>query len=143
MGVLHLPSSVLHILSCKSGASHGVLYMPTGVLNMPLCTSRASLGHTEYAIMYIRSFTWCLLHLPSSVLQRPSSNIRNNTRVLFRSFTWVYCICHQVVCISSHVNQEPHMVSSEAYKSIKCTAFAIMYIRSLTWVYFISHQVYC
>ena len=56
-----------------------------------------------------------VLHLLSSVLQRPSSNIRNNTRVLFRSLTWVYCICHQVVCISYHVNQEPHMVSSEAY----------------------------
>ena len=26
---MHLPSSVLHTLSCKSGASHGVLYMPT------------------------------------------------------------------------------------------------------------------
>ena len=45
--------------------------------------------------------------------------------------------------ISYHVNQEPHMVSLEAYKSIKCTAEAIMYIRSITWVYFISHQVYC
>ena len=114
-----------------------------------------------------------VLHLPSSVLQRPSSNIRNNTRVLFRSLTWVYCICHQVycrghhltsgtttgvyfrsltwvycicdqvVCISYHVNQEPHMVSSEAYKSVKCTAEAIMYIRSLIWMYFISDQVYC
>ena len=35
------------------------------------------------------------------------------------------------------------MVSSEAYKSIKCIAEAIMYIRSFTWVYLISHQVYC
>ena len=34
------------------------------------------------------------------------------------------------------------MVSSEAYKSIKCTTEAIMYIRSFTWVYFISYQVY-
>ena len=51
-----------------------------------------------------------VLHLPSSVLQRPSSNIRNNTGVYFRSLTWVYCICHQVVCISYHVNPEHHMV---------------------------------
>ena len=50
LGVLHLPSSSLHILSWKSGASHGVLYMPTGVLNMPSCTSEASLGCTAFAI---------------------------------------------------------------------------------------------
>ena len=43
-GLLHLPSSGLHILSYKSGASHGVLKMPTGVLNIPSCTSEASLG---------------------------------------------------------------------------------------------------
>ena len=114
-----------------------------------------------------------VLHLPSSVLQRPSSNIRNNIEVYFRSLTWVYCICHQVVCISYHVNQEPHMVyqnhigcqssvlhmplcTSEA--SLGCTAlpssvlqrpsFNIrnntgVYFRSLTWVYCICHQVYC
>ena len=50
LGVLHLTSSGLHILSCKSGASHGVLYMPTGVLNMPSCTSEASLGCNTFAI---------------------------------------------------------------------------------------------
>ena len=79
------------------------------IRSLTWCTVYAKMC-TEYAIMYIRSFTWCLLHLPSSVLQRPSSNIRNNTEVHFRSLTWVYCIFHQVVCISYHVNQEPHMV---------------------------------
>ena len=44
------PSSVQHILSCKSGASLGELYLPTGVLHMPSCTSGASLGCTAFAI---------------------------------------------------------------------------------------------
>ena len=50
-GVLDLPSSVLHILSCKSGASLGILYLPTGVLHMPSCTSGALLGCTAFAII--------------------------------------------------------------------------------------------
>ena len=76
------------------------------------------------------------LHL--GVLQRPSSNIRNNTGVHFRSLTWVYCICHQVVCISCHVNQEPHMVYCICQQ---VTEYAIMYIKSFTWVYCIWHQL--
>ena len=44
LGVLHLPSSVRHILWCKSGASLGILYFPHR------CTA--------YTIMYIRSLTW-------------------------------------------------------------------------------------
>ena len=49
LGILHLPSSVLHILSCESGASLGVLYLPAGVLHLPSCTSGASLGCTVFA----------------------------------------------------------------------------------------------
>ena len=87
LGVMHLPSSVLHILSCKSGASHGVLYMLTCALNMPSCTSEASLGCTPFAI----KCTAEAIILHQGVLQEPH-------------------------LISYHVNQEPHMVSSEAYK---------------------------
>ena len=154
---------------------------------------------TEYAIMCIKSFTWvycichqvyCIchhltsgttlgwtseaslgvLHLPSSVLQRPSSNIRNNTEVYFRSLTWVYCICHQVVCISYHVNQEPHMVycicqqvywiCHHVHQKLHLGVLHLpssvlqrplsnirnntgVHFRSLTSVYCICHQVYC
>ena len=72
-----------------------------------------------------------------------------------RSLTWVYCICHQVYCISYHVNQEPHLVyciCQQVYciyhhvpskALLGCAAETIMYIRNLTWVYCICHQVYC
>ena len=88
------------------------------------------------------------LHLPSSVLQRPS-NIRNNTGVHFRSLTWVYCIYHQVVCISYHVNQEPHLGVLHLPSSVLQRPSSNIrnntgvYFRSLTWVYFICHQVFC
>ena len=119
--------------------------------------------------MYIRSFTLCLLHLLSSVLQRPSSNIRNNTGVYFRSLTWVYCICHQVYCRGHHLtlgttlrctlgaslrcaplakwSAYPIMyIRSLTWCTVNakmCTEYAIMYIKSFTWVYCICHQVYC
>ena len=45
-----------------------------------------------------------VLHLSSSVLHMPSSNIRSNTGVYYishqvccRGHTWVYCICHRVL----------------------------------------------
>ena len=79
-------SSVLHVLSCKSGASLGVLHMPTGVLLMPSCTSGASLGCTALAI-----------------------KCTAEAIMYFRSLTWVYCICHQVYCISYHAHQEPRL----------------------------------
>ena len=88
LGVLHLPSSSLHIISFQSGASHGVLYMPTGVLNMP------------------------------------SSNIRNNTGVHFRSLTWVYCICHQVYC-RGHRLTSGTTLGCTSGASLGCTTFAI------------------
>ena len=148
---------VLHILSCKSGASLGILYLPHR------CTA--------YAIMYIRSLTWVyctcqqvhwiyhqvycrdhhvhqephlgVLHLPSNVLNMQSSNIRSNTGV--------YYISHQVYCRGHAVLQEPHLdilhlpssvlhilsCKSGASLSIlylphRCTTYAIMYIRSHT-----------
>ena len=76
---------VLHILSCKSGASLGVLYLPAGVLHMPSCTSEASLG---------------ALYLPTGVLHMPSSNTRSSTGV--------YYICHQLHCGGHDALQEPH-----------------------------------
>ena len=121
--------------------------------------------HHVYQKLYLG-----VLHLPSSVLQRPSSSIRNNTGVHFRSLTWVYCICHQVVCISYHVNQEPHMVycicqhvywichhvhqklhlgvlhlpsSALQRPSSNIRNNTGVHFRSLTWVYCICHQVYC
>ena len=101
------------------------------------------------------------LHL--GVLQRPSSNIRNNTEVYFSSLTSVCYICHQVVCISYHVNQEPHMVScicQQVYwichhihqklhlgvlqrPSTNIRYNTGVYFRSFTWVYCICHQVVC
>ena len=174
----------------------GVLHLSSSVLQRPLCTSGCSLGCitfaikcTAEAIMYIRNLTWvyCIwnqvyyrghhvhldahlgvLHLQSSVLQRPSCTsgatlgYTTLTIMYFRSLTWVYCICHQKTCISYHVNQKPrfgvlHLPSSVLQRqtctlgaslgctafAIKCTAYAIMYFRSLTWVYCICHQVHC
>ena len=97
LGVLHLPSSVLHILSCKSGASLGILYL--------------SLRCTAYAIMYIRSLTL------------------------------VYCICHQLYCICHYLTSGTTLGCT--ILAIKCTAEAMLYCRSSTWVYCICHQVYC
>ena len=87
LGVLHLLSSVLYILWCKSGASLWCTVFANSVLHMPSCTSGATLGCTTLAIkcttegiMYFR----------------------------IRSLTWGYCICHQVYCICHHVFQKPH-----------------------------------
>ena len=88
-----------------------------------------------------------VLHLPSSVLYIPSSNIRTNTGV--------YYISHQVYCRGHALLQKPHLgvlhiLSCKSgtshgilYLPHRCTAYAIMYIRSLTWVYCICHKVHC
>ena len=68
-----------------------------------------------------------VLHLPSSVLQRPSSNIRNNTGVYFRSLTWVYYIRHQVYCRGHHLTSET---------TLGCTSGASLGC-------YICHQVVC
>ena len=127
MGVQHLPSSVLHILSCKLGASLGALYLAH------MCTA--------YAIKYIRSLTWvyCICHQMYCIHHHLTSGATLGCTALaikctaeamcyFMSPTWVYCICYQVYCRYSH----------------------IQYIRSPTWVYCISyhvnqepHLVYC
>ena len=138
LGVLHLPSSVLQrpspnirnntevyfrSLTSVCYICHQVVCISYHVNQEPhMCPVYAN-RCTEYAIMYIRSFTWCLLHLPSSVLQRPSSNIRNNTRVLFRSLTWVYFICHQVYCRGHHLTSRTTLGSTSG-ASLECTAIA-------------------
>ena len=125
-GALDLPSSVLHILSCKSGASLGILYLPHS------CTAEAMLYFisptwvhciclkcTAYAIMYIRNLTWvhCIWHLVYCI-----------SIMYIGSLTWVYYICHQVYCIC------PHLTSGA---TLGYTTLAI------TWVYCSCHQVYC
>ena len=114
---------VLHILSCKSGASRGVLYLPARVLHMPSCTSEASLG---------------VLYLPTGVLHMPSSNTRSSTGV--------YYISHQLHCRGHDALQEPHFshlfvlhlpssvlqrpwcvcTSGASLQSLGCAAYPIM-----------------
>ena len=123
LGVLHLPSRVLHILSCKSGASLGVLYLPHR------CTA--------YAIVYIRSPTWVycicnqvccvsyhvhqephlgLLHLPVGALDLPSSVLQ---RPSCTSGTSLGCTAFAIKC-----TVETNMCSKRG-ASHGCTAFAI------------------
>ena len=136
LGVLHSPSSVLHFLSCKSGASLGVLYL--------------SHRCTAYAIIYIRNLirVYCICHQVYCICHHLTSGAALGCTTLaikctaeamlcFRSLTWVYCICHLVYCISCHVNQEPHLVycichtgvlhmsSFTSGASLGCTALAI------------------
>ena len=132
LGALYLPSSVLHILSCKSGASLGILYLPHS------CTA--------YDILYIRSLTWvyciwhlvyCIchhvhrephlgvLHLPSSVLQRPCCT----SGAPLGCTAFVKCTLETIIYSTSGT-------------PLGCTAYPIMYIRSLAWVYCICQQVH-
>ena len=132
LGALHLPSSVLHILSCKSGASLSVLYLPAGVLHMPSCKSQASLRCTAFVI---KCTTEAIMYIGM--------------------LTWVYYICNQEYCRGHHVHQEPHlgvlhlesrllhMPSCTSGATLGYTTLTIMYFRSLTWVYCICHQKTC
>ena len=76
-----------------------------------------------------------VLHLPSSVLHVPSSNIRSNTGV--------YYISRQVYCRGHAVLQEPHLRATLGCTTlaIKCTAEAMLYYRSPTWVYCMCYLV--
>ena len=98
-GVLDLPSSVLHSLSCKSGVSLGVLYLPTGVLHMPSCSSGASLGCTAFAS---RCSGFTIKCTAEAIMY-------------IRSLTCLYCICHQDYCICHHLT---------SVETLECTTLA-------------------
>ena len=158
-GALDLPSSVLHIVSCKSGASLGVLYLPTGVLHMPSCTK-----HKAHQFWKIGSN---VLHVHQCTVE---TIMYSTSGAPLRCTTWVIkCTAKAMLYFRSPVHQEPHLgvlhfqssvlhilsCSSGASLgctkfakrytgfTIKCTAETIKYIKSLTWVYYICHQVYC
>ena len=139
--MLHLPSSGLHILSYKSGASHGVLYMPTGVLNMPSCTSEASQQTCRYrsgtsrywsgasgyrsGTGFLQHVYWVHLAFTAFAIKcTAEAIIRNKTRVLFRSLIWVYCICHQVYCRGHHLTLGTTLRCTLG-ASLRCATFAI------------------
>ena len=126
LGVLHFPSSVLHILSCTSGASLNV--------------------HQEPHLVYcIYQQVYCICHhlqqeahlgvllLPSSVLQRPWCT---------SGASRVYCICHQVYCISYHVYQEPHLVYCICHQ-VYCMCICHHVQQEPHWDYYICPQVCC
>ena len=158
-------------------AKETIMYSTSGA---PLGCTAFAIKCTAYPIMFIRSLTWVyctcqqvhwiyhkvycrdhhvhqephlgVLHLPSSVLNMQSFNIRSNTGV--------YYISHQVYCRGHAVRQEPHLdilhlpssvlhilswksgaSLSILYLPHRCTTYAIMYIRSLTWLYCIKCAV--
>ena len=114
LDILHLPSSVLHILSCKSGASLSILstelgFIP-GILRLEINYYYLPHRCTTYAIMYIRSLTW------------------------------LYCIkCAVETIMYNNTSGAPLGCTATA---IKCTAHPVMFIRSLAWVYCISQWVH-
>ena len=125
LGVLYLQSSILHILSCSSGAS---LVCPAFASRWTVFTIKC----TAEAIVYIKSLTWvyciyhqvyCICHYLTSgaILGCTPLAIKCTAEALlsFMNPTRVYYICHQVYCRDNH----------------------IQYIRSLTWVYCISYHV--
>ena len=120
LGVLHLPikCTVETAMYSISGAPLGCTAYPIMYIRSPTwCTVFANRS-TAYAVMYmyIRS-----LALPSCVLQIPSCTsgatlgcttlaikCTVEANLYFRSPTWVYCICHQVYCISYHHGHSYH-----------------------------------
>ena len=153
--ICHYLTSVT-TLGCTSGASIGVYcichqvycrghHLTSGTTLG--CSSRASLGCTAFAIVYCKGH-----HLALGATLGCTSGASQ-----------VYCICHKVVCISYHVNQEPHMVyciSQQVYwichhvhqklhlgvlhlPSSNIRNNTGVHFRSLTWVYWICRQVYC
>ena len=64
---LHLPSSVLHILSCTSGVSLGCTVF--AIRCRAYCISYHVLKEPHLGVLHLPAGA---LHLPSSVLQRPS-----------------------------------------------------------------------
>ena len=126
LGVLHLSSSVLQRPSSNIRNNTGVHFKSLTsvycICHQVYCrghhlTSGTTLGCTSGASLGV-------LHLSSSVLQRPSSNIRNNTGVYFRSLIWVYCICYQVYCRGHHLTSGTTLRCTSG-ASLGCTAFAI------------------
>ena len=117
-------------------------------MSLTWCTVYAN-RCTEYAIMYIRSFTGAL-HLPSSVLH-----------YLTAGATLGCTTAEDIIKLQEQhwgVLQDPHLgvlhltssglhilscKSGASHGANWCTEYAIMYIRSLTWVNCIHHQVYC
>ena len=118
---MHWPSGVLHILSCKLGASLE-------------CTAFAIKCTTE-AIMYIRSLTWCTVFANRCTAY--AIKCTTCPIMYFRSLTFVYCICHEVYCRRHHLTSGATLGCTTL--AIKCN---LMYFRGLTWVYCICHQVY-
>ena len=153
----------MHIISCKSGASLGVLYLP----------------HRWYCICHHvhQEPHMGVLHLPSSVLHMPSSNIRSNTGVYYinhshhvlqrpccTSGATLACTAFAIKCVVETVMYStsgaplgctafaikctayPIMLSRSltwcTASTNWCTAYVIMYIRSLAWVYCICQQVH-
>ena len=68
----------------------------------------------EYWIIYSLSTTGCQIRAEQCLL--------HYDRPISMSFTWVYCIYHQVYCICNHLTSRATWVY---------------------WVHYISHQVYC
>ena len=133
LGVLHLPSSILHRQSCSSGASRwctafgikctsgaslGVLYLPTGILHMPSCTSEAPLECTAFAKqVYCRG----------------------------RHVHWephlVYCICQQMYCRGHHAHQEPHFVVLHLPLSLMTLSWIFSAMHDCMLSMFANHQI--
>ena len=119
----HLTSGTT--LGCTSGASLGWVHC---ICHQDVCTSY-HVNQEPHMVYCICQQVYCIchhvhqklhlgvLHLLSSVLQRASSNIRNNTGVYFRSPTLVYCRGH-------HLTSETTLRCTSGV-SLGCTAFAI------------------
>ena len=115
--------------------------MHTGLGKVNLLTQVYCICNQVYSISYHvhHGPRLGVLHLLSSVLHMPSSNIKSNTGA--------YYISHQVYCRWQSC-QEPHLgvlhlqssvqhiLSCSSGASLGCTAFA----SRLRWIY---HQVYC
>ena len=90
----------------------------------------------KYWIIYSLSTTGCQILAEQCLL--------HYDRPISMSFTWVYCMCHQVYCICNHLTSRANWVYTGCtILAIKCTAEAMLYFRSPTWVYCICHHVYC